>query len=165
VSETPNPSDDVDQSAIEEYWRAGFAILLEESRRAIDNQLRELSDLRSRAGNLIGYAGLALSIVLATNRRPAPAPAGLAGLTLLAVIGCALWIQRPVKLRIELGGADLATQIRQAGTPSAAMEVVAGFHIENFNENSALLKPLQWVYFSGLAAFTLELGALALVVL
>jgi hypothetical protein len=45
------------------------------------------------------------------------------------------------------------------------MEVVAGFHIENFNENSALLKPLQWVYFSGLAAFTLELGALALVVL
>jgi hypothetical protein len=38
-------ADEIGPQAAEEYWRAAFAILLEEGRRDIDNQLRELSEL------------------------------------------------------------------------------------------------------------------------
>lgn len=158
-------SGDVDEQAAEEYWRPAFAILLEEGRRDIDNQLRELSELRGRAAALIGYAGLALSIVLALHPEPAVGPAILAGLALACVVGCAFWIQLPARLSVELGGTDLAKEIRNAGTPSAAMEVVGGFHVQNYNDNKERLQPLQWVYLVGVAAFALEIVALVLVVL
>ena len=158
-------SAEVDEQAVEEYWRPAFAILLEEGRRDIDNQLRELSELRGRASALIGYAGLALSIVLALHPRPDMAPAILAGLALACVVVCAFWIQLPAKLSVELGGTDLAQEIRQAGTPAAAMEIVGGFHVQNYNDNKARLQPLQWVYLVGVAAFAIEVVALVLVVL
>lgn len=165
VRTAPRESGEVDQQAVEEYWRPAFAILLEEGRRDIDNQLRELSELRGRASALIGYAGLALSIVLALHTRPAVGPAILAGLALTCVVVCAFWIQLPARLSVELGGTDLATEIRNAGTPAAAMEVVGGFHVQNYNDNKDRLQPLQWVYFTGIAAFAIEVVALVLVVL
>lgn len=158
-------SEVVDEQAAEEYWRPAFAILLEEGRRDIDNQLRELSELRGRAAALIGYAGLALSIVLALHPEPATAPAILAGLSLACVVSCAFWIQLPARLSVELGGTDLAKEIRDAGTPAAALEVVGGFHVQNFNDNKVRLQPLQWVYFTGVVAFAVEVVALVLVVL
>jgi hypothetical protein len=158
-------AEEVDEQAAEEYWRPAFAILLEEGRRDIDNQLRELSELRGRAAALIGYAGLALSIVLAVHPEPAMGPAILAGVALACVVGCAFWIQLPARLSVELGGTDLAKEIRDAGTPSAAMEIVGGFHVQNYNDNKNRLQPLQWAYFTGVAAFAVEVVALVLVVL
>jgi hypothetical protein len=90
-------------------------------------------------------------------------PAILAGLALACVVGCAFWIQLPARLSVELGGTDLAKEIRDAGTPSAAMEVVGGFHVQNYNDHKDRLQPLQWAYFTGVAAFTVV--ALVLVVL
>jgi len=92
-------------------------------------------------------------------------PAILAGVALACVVGCAFWIQLPARLSVELGGTDLAKEIRDAGTPSAAMEVVGGFHVQNYNDNKNRLQPLQWAYFTGVAAFAVEVVALVLVVL
>jgi hypothetical protein len=158
-------SENADEQFAEEYWRTAFAILLDEGRRDIDNQLRELSELRGRASSLIGYAGLALSIVLALNPEPAVGPAILAGVALATVVGSSLWIQLPARLSVELGGTDLAKEIRSAGSPSAAMEVVGGFHVQNYNDNKDRLQPLQWAYLAGVAAFAVEIAALVLVVL
>jgi hypothetical protein len=102
---------------------------------------------------------------LAVHHKPAHAPAIVAGCSLVVVVLCAFWIQFPARLRVELGGPDLAAEIRTAGTPSAAMERVGSLHVDNYNANRSRLEPLQRVYLTGVTAFAVEVAALALVVL
>ncbi len=149
----------------EAYWRPAIAVLLDESRRAIDSQMRELGELRGRAGNLIGYAGLALSIALATHPHLSTSKALWPGLALLAVVACALWILLPIDLHYELSAKALAEVIRGERSPSQAMERVALFHEENYDKNRGVLTTLHRVYFAGAVALVVELILLVLVLL
>jgi hypothetical protein len=156
-------SGEVDSDA-EEYWRPAFDMMLEESRRSVDNQLTELDGLRSRAATTIGFAGVVAGIALAPND----------GSNLLkvligvcAVLGAAAagYVLFPVRLRVNMSASRIGTLIREARTPSAAMETLSLYFEGNYASNDDALARRHDAQFAALLALGLEVLCVALLLL
>jgi hypothetical protein len=103
-----------------------------------------------------------MSVALAARQDVTTGRVVLPGLALCLVVVCGLWVLVPIDLRYELGNDPLAEAIRATRSPAQAMERIAGFHDDNFQQNQKKLSGLHRIYFVGAIGLALELFLLAL---
>jgi hypothetical protein len=141
---------------VEQYWRPAFAVMLEESRQSVGNQLTELDGLRSRAANTIGFAGVVAGIAFANSGDVSHFLAGAVGVAAVLAACLAGYVLFPVRMVVNMSASRIGTLIRDSGTPSAAMETLALYYEANYGANLHALQRRHTAQFLALMALGLE---------
>jgi hypothetical protein len=139
-------------------------MMLDESRRSIDNQLSELDELRSRGASAMGFAGVVAGIALAHSGGSDVLKAAI-GVSAILSAAFAGYVLLPVTLLVNMSASGIGTTFRSAATPSDAMETMALYMEGNYRSNATALKNRHDALFGSLFALGLEVVFVGLLLL
>ena len=136
-------------------WTPSMNLMLEEGRRSIDSQQRQLEGLRTRAGSLFTYAGAiaGLFLTLSDNRSWATVAAIAAVVT---VAGTAGFILMPRTLNVDLNVQKIDAWFDAAEGNDHITRSAAYAHWQDYLTNKDHIELLSKVYFAGICAIGAE---------
>ncbi len=140
------------------------ALILSEARRSLDGQVELISQLRSRAASLVGFASLvttALGFTARTGATDAWAWVGLA--FFFTVLALALFVIGPRTFSFALRPSDIERWLEMPATaPQNPLLLVARRHEANYDSNMARIARMQAAVFWAMVGLGAESALLAL---
>jgi hypothetical protein len=145
------------------YWRPAIELMLEEARRGVDHQSEDLSNLRARAGTILGTAGAIAALFLSLRSNEPVAYGWVASAFFLLLVGCVTLVLLPRRLNVDMDIHEMA-DLLTAGPESVeqSIENLATAHWDNYLSNRKILDRLHTAMFTAATAMAMEVLALAL---